>query len=360
MNARAEARPSGRRQPDSVTLPSPRAQLPRASVLECGCPLPLFVLSLRVSLSDSHFALRTPHSAFRIPHSVPRPASFSAPAFRAVLFVNLVLTFLSAPFGRAGTSPEILPASEPSRVFGGGTRSVPVVWRNPGDRAASVALSTRLYQATSATAALLSETPWKELNILPGQTVLESVTLDVPAVKAETRFLVQWLQNSNSLLGITEVWAYPTNILRELGSIAGAEPVGLFDPQNQLKPLLPAVNVDYVDLEERGLEPFVGKLIIVGPLASREQVCEWLPDSIRSLARRGVAVVWLLPPLEPRRKIKPSFYTVFEGKGSVVVVQAGVIGDLAQSPQAQLNLVQLCRQAVKPQPLQLPSFASQP
>ncbi|HYL94504.1 MAG TPA: hypothetical protein VET69_01775 [Terriglobales bacterium] len=278
----------------------------------------------------------------------------------AALALALFLHASPAAPAQAGIQPEVVPASEPSRVFGGGARTLPVVWRNRGDQPATFAPSTRLYQASSATAAPLSQTPWKELTILPGQTVLESVTLDVPAVRAETRFLAQWVQNSNNVLGVTEVWAYPTNILRELGGLAGTEPAGLYDPQDQLKPLLRAVSVEYVDLEAEGLERFVGRLVIVGPFASRAQVCEWLPDSLRSLAMRGVAVIWLLPPLELRGKIKPSFYTVLAGKGAVVVVQAGVLSDLAQSPQAQLDLVDLCRQAVKPQPLQLPFLASQP
>jgi hypothetical protein len=297
------------------------AQLSRASVMECGC---------------------------------------AGPFFRPVLLRALCLFVLTCSTALAMAGLELVSEKVPLRVFSGGVRTVPVVWRNTGDRPASLSLSRRFYQASSATAAPLSQTPWKELTILPGQTVLESVTLDVPAVSAQTRFLVQWLQNSNSALGVTEVWAYPTNILRELGALAGVEPAGLYDPQNQLKPLLRAVHVEYVDLEEAGLERFVGRLVIVGPFASREQVCEWLPDSLRSLAMRGVAVVWLLPPVELRGKIKPSFYTVLEGKGSVVVVQAGMLGDLSQNPQAQVDLVDLCRQAVKPQPLQLPFLASQP
>jgi hypothetical protein len=201
---------------------------------------------------------------------------------------------------------------------------------------------------------------WKELEILPGQTVLESLTLDLPAVKSETRFLVQWLRGSNNVLGITEVWGYPTNILRELGVLAGKEAVGVYDPQNQLKPLLRAVGVDFSDLEDQSLERFAGKLVIVGPFESKTQMPEWLPGSIQAAARKGAGVVWILPPLEPRGDIKPSFYTVLQGKGAVVVVQAGVIDDLPENPQAQLDLVQLCRRAVKPHPVELPFLTSQP
>lgn len=283
-----------------------------------------------------------------------------SPAFGPMLCGLLSLALLPAPFGRAATAPELVPATEPPRVFGGGSRTVPVRWRNGGDQPTSVALSMRIYQASSATAAPLTKTPWKELNLLPGQTVLESVTLDFPAVNAETEFLVQWLQNNSNVLGVTQVLAYPTNLVRELGVLAGAQPLGLYDPQNQLKPLLRMVNVEYIDLEQQGLEDFVGKLLVVGPFASREQVSGWLSERLWSQARRGAAAVWILPPPQSGEPIKPSFYTVLEGKGAIVVVQAAMIGDLEQNPQAQLNLVEFCRLAVKPQPLHLPSFAAQP
>lgn len=277
----------------------------------------------------------------------------------AVVASIFALVSFAAP-AQAVAQPELLPDKEVRRVFGGGARTVPVMWRNSGDRLASLALSTRLYQASSATAAPLGGGFWKELEILPLQTVLESVTLDFPAVRGETRFEVQWLQGSNTVLGTTEVWVYPTNLLGELGAIGGGEPVGLYDPQNVLKPLLRGLGVNCSDLETQGSERFVGKLVIVGPFESKAQVREWLPESIRVLARKGVGVVWLLPPLEPRGMLKPSFYTLSEGKGAVVVVQAGVIVDLAEEPQAQLNLVQLCRLALKPETNQLPLFATQP
>jgi hypothetical protein len=255
---------------------------------------------------------------------------------------------------------QILPAREPERVFSGGVRTVPVVWRNSSDLPTNLTLSMRLYQASSATAAPLTLTPWKELNILPGQTVLESVSVNVPAVKAETQFLLQWLQGSNNVVGVTEIGAYPTNILRELEVLAGVEAVAVYDPLNRLKPLLHAVGVDFSDVAENGLEHFLGKLAIIGPFESKAQMREWLPGSIRGVASKGAGVVWIQPPSQPGEEKKPSFYTVLEGKGAVVVVQAGVIGDLEQDPQAQLNLVRLCRQAVKPQPLRLPFLASQP
>ena len=62
---------------------------------------------------------------------------------------------------------------------------------------------------------------------------------------------------------------------------------------------------------------------------------------------------------ERRDQPKPSFYTVAVGKGAVVIVQAGLVADLAQHPQSQLNLIHFARLALHPQPACLPQLTSQ-
>jgi hypothetical protein len=207
----------------------------------------------------------------------------------------------------------------------------------------------------------LGEAPWKKLPVLPGQTVLESATLTFPSVKAETRFLVQWLEGTNTLIGTTEVLVYPPDLLKELKPLLGEEPLGVFDPQNQLKPLLKAAAVECQDLEDTGLENFHGKLAIIGPFSTRAQMRESHANrSVKALAQKGAAVVWIQPPPAKRAQLKPSFYTVPEGKGAVVVVQPDLVANLAVSPQAQLNLIQFARVALHPEPAQLPNLTPSP
>jgi hypothetical protein len=249
---------------------------------------------------------------------------------------------------------QTLPDKEPQRVFAGEGRRISVVFHNPQGSAVDADLHTRLYQASSATAILLGDAPWKKLQVLPGQTVLESATMTFPAVKAETRFLVKWLESTNRVVGTTEVLVYPPDLLKGLKPLAGEEPLGVLDPQNQLKPLLKASTAEFQDLEDTGLEGYQGKLAIIGPFQSREQMREGLPGRIKALAGKGVAVVWIQPPSEKREGLKPSFYTVPEGKGAVVIVQANMVGNLPENPQAQLNLIQFARLALHPEPLQLP------
>src|ERR1039457_2033355 len=82
---------------------------------------------------------------------------------------------------------EIVTNAEPQCVFFGGAKIISVTFHNPGDQGFAGEVRTRLLQTSSATAVQLSETPWKRLQVLPEQTVVESAQLDFPAVKAETK-----------------------------------------------------------------------------------------------------------------------------------------------------------------------------
>jgi hypothetical protein len=243
---------------------------------------------------------------------------------------------------------------EVQRAFAGEGRQINVRFRNPSASPVAADLHARLYQASSATAAPLGEAALKTLTVLPGQTVLESAAMTFPPVKAETLFLVQWLNGTSQVIGVTQVLGYPPDLLKELKPLAGDAPLGVLDPQNQLKPLLTAAAVEFQDLQDTGLENYHGKLAIIGPFQSRGQMRESLPTSVKALAQKGVAVVWLQPPPEKRQELEPSFYTVPQGQGAVVVVQAELVSGLADKPQAQFNLIQLARLALHPEPLHLP------
>jgi hypothetical protein len=255
---------------------------------------------------------------------------------------------------------QVVANKEPQSVFSGDARNIAVMFRNPGDKAVEIEITTRLYQASSATAMRLSDAPWKKLQVLSGQTVIESAKLSFPEVKTETRFLVQWVTGTNTLLGKTEILVYPADLLKELKPLAGDEPPGIFDPQNQLKPLLKSVAIEFTDLEDVGLEDFSGKLAIVGPFASKTQMREGLDRQIESLAAKGVGVVWIQCPPERRDKLKPTFYTVTPDQGAVVVVQPDLVADLPGRPQAQLNLIHFARLARQPEPIRLPHLTPQP
>ena len=258
--------------------------------------------------------------------------------------------------GAAKAQLQIAPDKDLQSVFVGDARKITVVWHNAGDKIAEAEIRSRIIQTSSATAVQLGETPWKKLQILPQQTVIESVLLNFPAVKAETKFLVQWLADTNQIIGVTEVLVYPTNLLSELQSLAGDKAIGIFDPQNQLKPLLKNLQVDFVDFENSELTNFSGGLAVVGPFRSKSQMPDDMREQIEALAKKNVAIVWIQPP-EKRGKLKPSFYFVPEKQGSVVIVQSDLVSDLVENPQSQSNLIYFCKLALNPQPPVLPDLS---
>ncbi|HVU09532.1 MAG TPA: hypothetical protein VHG89_13445 [Verrucomicrobiae bacterium] len=269
-------------------------------------------------------------------------------------FVILILLRLVAPVVFGGQL-KMVDAGKVQSVFFGENKKIPLVFQNSGDKIFNGEIRVRVFQTSSATAALSGEFDWKKLEVLPQQTILESTRLDFPAVKAETKFLVQWLENSN-VLGVTEVWVYPTNLLLELQSLAGDKAIGILDPQNELKPLLKNLRIDFDDLGEVGVTNFSGRLAIVGAFQSKSQVPDDLPEQIKMLAKKNTAVVWI-QPLGKSDKLKPSFYSVPEKQIAIVVVQPDLVSDLAENPQSQLNLIYFCKQALNPQPPALPNFS---
>ena len=265
----------------------------------------------------------------------------------------VLATFLCAIPGHC-VVPELVPAGETPCVFGGATRKIPVIWRNPTGQPMTNALTARLFQTTSATAARWGDTAWKNLQLLSEQTVLESIAMPFPEVQSETRFLIQWIGPADKILGSTPVLVYPQNLLRELKLLADDSPVGLFDPSTQLKPRFQEAMVEFTDLEQSSLESFTGKLAIIGPWPPRAEVPTELPSDIERLATRGARIIWFKSPGTPDttpsgQTLVPSFYPVPTGKGLIVFAQSGLVADFANQPKSQIQLIQLARFALHPE-----------
>lgn len=255
---------------------------------------------------------------------------------------------------------QLMPEAQPAALFAGPARQINARFHNPGSQPTSAAMRLRLYQATSATVAPWAETPWKQLELLSGQTVLESAPVNFPSVIAQTAFLVQWVAGSNHLLGATRVLVYPTNLLDEIKPLLKGADLALLDPTGALKPVLVQNGVAVLDLGEKNLDDFSGKLAIIGPFQSRSQMRDDLALVLKRIAQRGTPVVWILPPPDPAAPLTPSFYLVPTGKAPVVVLQSDLIADFAENPKAQLNLIHVCRLALNPAPWSLPSLSRQP
>ena len=118
--------------------------------------------------------------------------------------------------GIAQAQIELVTNAAPQCVFFGEARSIAATFHNPGGQDYGRDFRIVVSKASSATAAPLDDRQWKFLRVLPQQTVLESARLDFPPVKAETKFIVQWVEGTNHVIGRTEVLVYPTNLLHEL------------------------------------------------------------------------------------------------------------------------------------------------
>jgi hypothetical protein len=260
----------------------------------------------------------------------------------------------------ASAQLELVADPQMPAVCAGDARNIATVWHNAGDQAWSGEISAQIFQASSATAVPLGTTRWKYLEVLPRQTVLESARLDFPAVRAETKFIVRWVAETNRVLGTTSVMVYPTNLLGELKSLCRGDDLGLLDPNDELKPMFKQNGVEFLNLGETALEDFHGKLAVIGPFHSSSQMREGLAHSLRKIAAAGVAVVWLPPPPDPQAEITPSFYIVPVGKGAIVIVQPELVADFSKNPGSQLNLVHCCKLALNPEPFSISQLAQSP
>jgi hypothetical protein len=135
--------------------------------------------------------------------------------------------------------------------------------------------------------------------------------------------------------------------------------IGVFDPQNEIKPLLKHLRIKFDTLGNSGLKNFSGKLAIVGPFRSRSQAPGDLREQIKSRAKQGTAIVWIQPP-EKHDQLEPSFYSVPEKQVAVVIVQPDLVSDMPENPQSQINLIYFCKLALNPEPLALPDLTVQP
>ena len=257
--------------------------------------------------------------------------------------------------GAATLPVQLLPA-QTAGVFCGAARRVSVTFSNSSSHEFESDVTLRIWQATSATAAEYGGRPWKHLRILPHQVILEITPVDFPIVRSETKFLIQWLANTNQVIGISEIQVYPTNLLGELKPLLKDGVLGVLDPSHELTPLLKQNNIDFVNLEEKSVDDFPGKLAILGPFRNRAQVPEKLPVRCQKLAAKGVAAVWIQFPPQKNEKLTPSFYCVPSGTNAFVIVQPGLVASLAEQPESQANLVQFCRLALNPEPPALPIF----
>ncbi len=284
------------------------------------------------------------------PGNVPRLQVAAAPALpmRIPRGAEVAAEPLSWP------SPiEVLTNTEPVRVFEGNHREIPLTLRNAGTRRVSTEVSAHVFQTSSATVVPVENIEWKHLDVLAGQTILETATCNFPAVRAETPFLLEWFDDAQRLMGRTQVLVYPTNLLYELSTVPGKTSIGVFDPGGAFKAGLKSLAPGFVELDPTALGDFRGGLaILVLPGASPRLHAD-LAAAVSELARKGVGVVWIRRS-EALPATVPFVFKIAEGKSMLVVAGAELVAGLVDSPRAQLNLLLLTRLALGREPVPWP------
>ena len=248
--------------------------------------------------------------------------------------MNRPLLLLFAVAGSlTGAELEMLPTS-PVAAFGGGTRTLQVAFRNHTARPAEAEIGREVYQASSATAAPVNKAPsWKKLQLLAGQTVLEEIEVELPAVRAATRFLVRFTQR-DAVLGVQEVWVYPSNLLAQLNTASGGEPVILSGVSESLKQGFATAGVTLFDLHSGAFDLQTNRWTWFGPPGNG-------PFS------GGASIQFIRLPA-PESFIAPMYEVIFTNRAVKVLAQEAALANLAADPWAQLRLLRMSRLATSP------------
>lgn len=268
---------------------------------------------------------------------------------------GLVVFVLVVPAGAV----QVVPSAAPQQLFGGGVRAVEVRFRNVAAEPVRVEVRLHLFQLTSATAAPVGGArAWKTLTVQPGQTVFESASVELPAVRAGTRFAARWLDAGGRLLGVTELWAHPENLLDALKLMAGGQPIGIVESKPGLQPMLLARGLAVIALQGADeWKDFRGRLafVVAGPEAKQGELR--LEPALLARVKEGLAVVWLQTPLATAPPAPQWVERVRVGGGAVLLAPASALDGLDRSAAAQLALVRFAELALAP-PSQL--LASEP
>jgi hypothetical protein len=165
---------------------------------------------------------------------------------------------------------EIIHDQATAAVFGHGKRMIYAQFRNPEVQTVEANLRLRLYQASGSTLMPLSETrAWKILTLLPSQTVLESIEVELPPVRSETAFQVVWYDGEKKL-GATQINAFPDGLLKPLAVLAGETPLALLDPEGQFKAALDSVPAHELK-EAEDVTASDDELILIAPMSAESR-----------------------------------------------------------------------------------------
>lgn len=223
-----------------------------------------------------------------------------------------------------------------------------VGFSNPKNEVTKTPLRTRVYQKSSATLMPVGEIqPWKEVRLLEGQSVIETVSITFPEIKAPTRFQVHVL-GEQTLIGKVEVDVYPPNLLKQISLLLGESKLAIFDPQNHLKPSFVKAGIAFEDLQSgTELDVFQGKLAIFNLTPPTQRPSQEFEAHVHQIIKRGIAVIWIRPETENHQLPAPLTMVMREGIESGVLIKTRECFNLSE-PSAQMSLLYLAGIALTP------------
>jgi len=252
---------------------------------------------------------------------------------------------------------EVIENEEVPAVFGGGARPVSFQIKS-GAQDFRAPLQYRIYQAASSILAPVGNVQeWKTIAIPAGARCLESVVVEVPAVRGETLFHLVWLEKERKV-GTIRFRAFPQDLLSR--ALERGESLSLFDPNDHLAAIPAGLSSMSIIRELDALSTITNILVVaptreLGAARNRE-----LGAALKSRSAAGLASIWIQPDSRMAEKTS-TVYAVNQGggRGNIIVARERVLRDFADSPVSQLNFVWLTELAAGRKTLSIP-FAAEP
>jgi hypothetical protein len=238
----------------------------------------------------------------------------------------------------------VLRESETPWVYAAPGQSLRVTIQNSDPSEYQGELRYRLLQGSHTVAAPVASGTAKTLRLLAGQTSIETLAIDIPPVNAPSSFFVQWLKETKPI-GITMLVAFPTNCLERLKALAGESPLGVWDRDGQIQPLLAGHAVPFYELDKEGWEGFAGKMVLINAGKRTPE----LTEHVVAAQKRGIAMVLIIKDAGDKPgDLTPDFTVQTAGNAKRVTVRASFLTDWSR-PQTQIRLLRLAELASPPQ-----------
>jgi hypothetical protein len=228
-------------------------------------------------------------------------------------------------------------SADQSRVFSGTISTIEVRFQNSADSMFESDVFMRIFQFSSATALpVTTRERWNSLKVLAHQTIVEQVKLELPNVRAKTRFEIHWSDANGAALGTTAIEAYPTNLLMKFTEFCVGGQLGIFDPESRLTPLFAAAGVEFEDLGQSTFDHFHGRLIVAFVDDAAQEA------RLLKSVRRGVNAVMISAKAEELSS--GDFIIVNENSDTRrVLVHPNTVANLKSDVDSQLRLISIAR-----------------